>query len=766
MRVRRSRVDASAGHELMGEFDSQMRQCAITVATVLTDITAGKRMHGMKRTLWIYGICLLAFAFCPASASPQPPFGRPPGLPSTIPDRPLLGQPSDRASEGDASRPVFRTRVEFVEVPVIATDRQGNVAGDLECDDFLLLDEGKPQSIRAFAKIDIPLSAPARGAVVPIVGGATSPDDVTTSTLGAQTRLYVLVLDDLHVSSEHTVRVRLAARQFVEHFTSPADLLAVVMPGARKDLLLGFTSDRQSVLAAIDSFAGQKLRSATYERYLDKRPGGGAALREGRDPSDAERAYRARVSMATLADTTRMLAVLRGRRKSILYFSEGIDYNVADIMGRIQRYASEVTRSMVSAVSAATRGNVTVYAIDPRGLAPAGDEATEMPLYEERQVTDLAEPGRRGEFLQSITNLRDLAESTGGFAATDQNEFGAAFERIERENSCYYVLGFEPSGSIRSGTYRRLHVQVKRPGILVNARRGYLVGHEQPAPPPRVANVSPSLLPLLGQPLPDSGLGIRLQAIPFKGLASKTTVHLVVEVEGRDLLFPPSGSRFAETIELAILTVDSHGHAGNGRQTKLALKLTREELERARATGVRWLAALDLAPGRYQVRAAANAVASARRGLAIAEIDVPDYAGAGPALSGIALTSLPAVLAITSGSAPPLARLGAPPSAARQFVIGDRITSAFHVYAGRAANESLTIVAQVEAVGHDVASLPRMTTSAAAVSEPDRGQEIAFEFDTALLPPGRYVLRVSVQAVSSHDVDASRTVPFLLAASR
>lgn len=107
---------------------------------------------------------------------------------------------------------------------------------------------------------------------------------------------------------------------------------------------------------------------------------------------------------------------------------------------------------------------MTVYAIDPRGLATVGDEATEMPLHEERHVTDLTEPGRSGEFLQSILNLRDLAESTGGFAATDLNECGSAFERIERENSCYYLLGFEPSGLIRSGTYRRLQVQVKRAG--------------------------------------------------------------------------------------------------------------------------------------------------------------------------------------------------------------------------------------------------------------------------------------------------------------
>jgi VWFA-related protein len=716
----------------------------------------------VKQTRWIVLAWLLSCGFWLHAATPQIP-GRPPGLPPTVlPDRPLLGPRTENPTAQEDRLPVFRTSVEFVEVTVIATDREGHFVGDLQPDDFELLDEGKSQQIRAFTKIDIPLPAPSlfrqAGASHPDV---VLPDDVATSALDPDTRLFVLVLDDLQVTSGNTLRVRQAARQFVERYTSPADLVSVVLPSGRKDLLLGFTRDRASVFTVIDTFMGQKLRSATYERYLDERLGGGSALREGRDPSDAERAYRARVSMATLADTTQALAELRGRRKSILYFSEGIDYNVADIMGSVQRFASEVTRSIASTLSAATRANVTVYAIDPRGLATVDDDATEMPIYKERQITSLTEPGRDGELRQSTTNLRDLAETTGGFALTDQNEFESAFERIAQENSSYYILGFQPSGHATAGAFRRLQVRVKRPGITVNARRGYLVGRDRPGTPPpvEVPNLSAALVPLLSRALPDPGLAIRLQAIPFKGTASRTRVHLVVEVDGRDLAFVREKSRFAETLELATLTVDADGQADNGRRVTLALKLTPEELAGAKAMGVRWQSALDLAPGRYQVRAAAHSVTNARRGLAIAEIDVPDFSTGRAALSGIALSSLPTVLAITSGEPPPFTHGTAPPGAARQFVVGDRITAAFHVYPGSRTVDVLRVTAQIDTVGQDARPTPLATTRRVAVIPPLDREEMAFDFDTSALAPGHYVLHVRASA-DGNGVVALRSVPF------
>jgi VWFA-related protein len=695
-------------------------------------------------TVWVIasGLTVLGDA-----AQFQPP-GRPP-TPMTRP--PMTTAPPPPESEQPA-QPTFKTTVELVELTVVATRKDGQFAGDLTAADFQIFDEGTLQTISAFAKVDIPLppepapagTTPAAGAIGPTV---LPPEDVATSSLDPDARLFVLVLDDLHVASERTRRVRSSARQFVERFTSPADLVAIVTPSGRKDMLLGFTHDRARLLAVIDQFHGQKLRSATLERDVDKRFGGGAGLRDGRDPSDGERAYRARVSMTTLADVATLLAGTAGRRKSMLYFSEGIDYNVADVMGSAQRYASEVTHTIEYALSTAIRTNVAVYSIDPRGLTTTESDAVEAPIYTEQTITDLAEPGRGGELGQSIRGLRDLAEPTGGFAATDTNNLDAAFARIVRENSAYYVLGFHPSKRSSRGGFRKLDVRVTKAGVTIATRRGYLVPRRE-APPQEsnaaaaVTGLSPELAPLLASALPASGLPIRVQAIPIKGPGSATSLHLVVEIDGRDLTFESKDRRFTERLDLAMATIDANGRASNGTQTTLALTLTGEELARVKTTGLRWQAGLDLTPGHYQLRVAARAAASARRGLAIAEIDVPDFTAADVGMSGIALTSLPSVLAIASGRKPPFTSLTGPPTATREFMAGDRITAAAQVYTATPQPDALRVTARVEAVPDGDRAKPLEATRRLVSTAGGSREEVAFTFGTDVMPAGQYLLTI------------------------
>ena len=53
-------------------------------------------------------------------------------------------------------------------------------------------------------------------------------------------------------------------------------------------------------------------------------------------------------------------------------------------------------------------------------------------------------------------SLRALAQATGGFAVVNTNSFESAWDRIVRENSSYYVIGFSSTNERRDGRYRRL----------------------------------------------------------------------------------------------------------------------------------------------------------------------------------------------------------------------------------------------------------------------------------------------------------------------
>src|SRR4029453_9188020 len=108
------------------------------------------------------------------------------------------------------------------------------------------------------------------------------------------------------------------------------------------------------------------------------------AIHDGKDPSDQERAGRAQALADVLEALARHLARVAHRRTAVLLFSEGIDYNVSDVTGRVQRYSSDVIRANQHAIEALMRANASVYAIDPRGLASSVGDAVETPVFDTR----------------------------------------------------------------------------------------------------------------------------------------------------------------------------------------------------------------------------------------------------------------------------------------------------------------------------------------------------------------------------------------------
>ena len=153
-----------------------------------------------------------------------------------------------------------------------------------------------------------------------------------------------------------------------------------------------------------------------------------------------------------------------------------------------------------------TRADVNIYAIDTAGLT------VESALKD--SVRWLAQ-----------SNLRLMAESTGGFALTNSNNYGAAFDRVVRENSAYYVLTYSPPDAGRNdGRYHRIRVRVKRPGVTARTREGYLAPRARLEPgPPLVttAGLSPQLRAVMQSPLPVSGLPLRVSAVPFRGAGGR-----------------------------------------------------------------------------------------------------------------------------------------------------------------------------------------------------------------------------------------------------
>ncbi len=197
----------------------------------------------------------------------------------------------------------------------------------------------------------------------------------------------------------------------------------------------------------------------------------------------------------TLKNTSEFLAGVRGRRKAVVFFSEGIDYPITDLFG--SQNATDVIRATRDAVTMAARANVNYFTVDPRGLVGMTSEFMEMQGSGAPELAGgpaMAAAGTNApitsitgaaggpfnahtelmhELQLSQNSLRTLAEETGGIAAVNSNSLTSAFERIVEANSRYYVLGYYPPTHPRDGRFHKIEVRVKRPGARVQARRGY-----------------------------------------------------------------------------------------------------------------------------------------------------------------------------------------------------------------------------------------------------------------------------------------------------
>lgn len=225
---------------------------------------------------------------------------------------------------------------------------------------------------------------------------------------------------------------------------------------------------------------------------------------------------------------------------------------------------------------------------------------------------------------------------------------------------------------------------------------------------------------------------------------------MVIEILGSLVAFAERDGRFESRVEIASFTVDSSGRGANGRSTTIDLRLTPDELQRVRATGVRWMSRLELAPGRYRLRVAAREPATGAAGLVTADVDVPSFAE-GASLSGVLLTSLPSVLAITRGDTRLASAVGTPPTAERRFVAGDQIVAAAEAYGPTSG-----VTAEAERVDGGIVLQRRVEPrpGAGAVAS-----EVSLPIDTASMPPGRYVLRLRLDGAAPGS-QGERSVPF------
>ena len=654
--------------------------------------------------------------------------------------------------------PTFRVEVNYVEIDAHATDAQGKFVDDLNQGEFQILEDGTRQEIRVFTRVKLPLER----LDPPLFKGTAIDPDVQSNLQEFNGRVFVLVLDDLQTDARRSLVLRAGARQFITKYIGANDLAAVVFTGGSTDKGQEFTSSRARLLASVDKFIGNKLPSELMSK-LDDYYRAQQLHQQPKDTNLPERGYKARNSLISLKNLAQYLSGVHGRRKAVVWFGEGIDY---DTENPFSPDTSILHDTMRDAIDQANRAGVSFYGVDARGLGAGLDEAIDIGGVPADDPTFMSPTSMiQNEVRRAQDNMRVMSEQTGGFAIINQNDLNAAFQRIVEDNSSYYVLGYYPSNDKRDGRFRKVEVRITRPGVRVQARNGYTApkGKSAAVAGARAdAKVPPEIVDALSSPIPAMGVGLSIFAAAFSGVGSKASVALSVEFAPSTLKFVEQGGKFNEDIELHVLAVDAAGKMQDGGPTNAPLKLSAANHDAVTANGIRILRRLTLPPGRYQIRVAARESNGGGVGTVTQLLDVPDFSKAPLQLSGVAITSMSAARMPTAN---PDAQfkdvLPAAPTAKREFPPSDTLAIFAEVYDNQLSPPHRVSISSA-ILAEDGREM--LTAADERSSEELQGKKGGYgytrEFPLGQLPAGRYVLRVSARALLTNGGSATREVEF------
>jgi VWFA-related protein len=358
-------------------------------------------------------------------------------------------------------KPSFRTDVNVVNIFATVRDKKGEVVRNLTASDFVLEEEGHPQTIKYFAQdSNLPLT----------LGLLVDTSRSEQSRLG----------DERSASYKFFNQILREDRDlaFVLHFDKEVELLQDLTPSRQKlekalDELQIDNSQQQQQQGSGGNGGG----GGGYPGGGGGYPGGGGGYpggsrRGGGYPGAHGGGYRG--AGTHLYDAIQLasddLMKKQKGRKALVLLTDGDDRGSKD--------------TLFEAIASAQKSDTLVFAVMFKG--------------EERSNLGFGGPGmgrhgrmgggypgggggypRGGEERPDGKKiLQQIAQETGGqfFEVSHKQPIDKIFAEIETALRNQYSIGYTPDEKGEAGVYRHIHLTAKKKDLIVQAREGYYPG--------------------------------------------------------------------------------------------------------------------------------------------------------------------------------------------------------------------------------------------------------------------------------------------------
>jgi VWFA-related protein len=524
---------------------------------------------------------------------------------------------------------VFRAGTKLVEVTVTVLDKKGNAVTGLDQNDFTVLDEGKPRPV-AFFRFDGAPPPPAETSAGPALPAGVFTNRPGLSGVEAPRNITALVLDSLNTAPQEGVLARAQMMRYLRAL-APQTRVAIYVMGTQLRVLHDFTADAASLRAKLEKASlGMPAQNVTdfnqsvieAEEFVNMFPPEMQAIAAeiARNQLEVEalgnaaaRRIRLEQSLAAMEALGAHLAGIPGR-KSVVWIGGGFSMitltgNMG--MGPHGSYENFDAKVRQTAQRLAQQG-VILYIVDSKGLT--------MPL-EQTAASKGALPQRgRGRFesqmdTEAVANdprpaMQLMADITGGRYFYNTNDLAAGFKQTALDIQASYTLGFYMSDE-PDDKWHKLKVRVKRSGISVRNREGYLASRGSTQP---VEWTNETWRSVFSNPIGST-------AIPLTAKCERTPageLALTLLADANALQFRPDGAMYKADLEIAIADSAADGKAQT-QLTAFTAQVAAADWEAAKQRGVTYRHQWKLAPETISLRIIVHDVRSGQYGA----LDVP-----------------------------------------------------------------------------------------------------------------------------------------------
>jgi VWFA-related protein len=524
----------------------------------------------------------------------------------------------------------FQATTTLVNVNVNVVGRDGKPVTNLTRDDFILLEDGKPQQIlncefqRLSNQTLPPIEAPTLKSRPP--SARTAPKPKPDVAQARDHRLIVLFFDFSSMQPAEQFRAEDAAIRFLNTQMTTSDLVSIEVLASSLDTVQPFTADREALITSI-----HKLRIGDSSELA-------SVGDTGADSQDQSGMFTADETEFNIFNTDRKLSALQDaarslaeypQKKALVYISSGVEKTGLDNQSQLE-----------ATINTAVRANVAFYPIDARGLmanAPGGD-ASQTGAVGNELYSGAGQKSLQDSFQNQQETLFTLASDTGGKALLDSNDLTVGIRQVQQDIESYYTLSYTSTNKAEDGRYRRIEVRLAPRLASLHARLDYRKGYYASTTFAHMNSADKEAL--LQQAMeskdPVTDLPVTVEVDYFRLAKNKYFVPVSVKIPGSALVFRGKGARQATALDFIAEVSDSAGKPVSSVRDEIPLKVDTATAGQVTRSSIQYDTGFTLGPGKYRIEFVARENGEGKIGTFNAAFIVPDLSSGG----GLRVSSL------------------------------------------------------------------------------------------------------------------------------